>query len=367
MDRFVRWLDALGLARISIRRRIGRTPHLETLLHREGVRELGKLSRADLLAFAPRRSPDDIYLSAVVRSLAAYLEERGSLAVPVATPTGRLLGAYREYLDHVRGLAESTVRQHGASAAELLGCMNFDAAPTVLRALSAAHLETFVKSVATRMSRASVQHVAAHLRSFLRFLAARGEVAPGLDACIDQPRVYRGEQIPRALPWQTVQTLLAAIDRTTAMGRRDYAMFLLMATYGLRASEVTAVHLDHIALTLEVGAALLDYLRHVRPSCAHREVFLRVRKPCGPLRPTGVGEAFQGWRRRSALGIPDGGAHCLRHSLALHLLRQGTSLKAIGDLLGHRSMESTCVYLRLHVDDLRAAALDLPVDTEADR
>ena len=215
----------------------------------------------------------------------------------------------------------------------------------------------------------------------------QGEVAPGLDACIDQPRVYRGEQIPRALPWQTVQTLLAAIDRTTAMGRRDYAMFLLMATYGLRASEVTAVHLDHIAwrarqfrvlrsktqtpivlpLTLEVGAALLDYLRHVRPSCAHREVFLRVRKPCGPLRPTGVGEAFQGWRRRSALGIPDGGAHCLRHSLALHLLRQGTSLKAIGDLLGHRSMESTCVYLRLHVDDLRAAALDLPVDTEADR
>ena len=387
LDRFVRWLDALGLARISIRRRIGRTPHLETLLHREGVRELGKLSRADLLAFGPRRSPDDIYLSAVVRSLAAYLEERGSLAVPVATPTERLVGAYREYLDHVRGLAESTVRQHGASAAELLGCMNFDAAPTVLRALSAAHLETFVKSVATRMSRASVQHVAAHLRSFLRFLAARGEVAPGLDACIDQPRVYRGEQIPRALPWQTVQALLAAIDRTTAMGRRDYAMFLLMATYGLRASEVTAVHLDHIAwrarqfrvlrsktqtpivlpLTLEVGAALLDYLRHVRPSCAHREVFLRVRKPCGPLRPTGVGEAFQGWRRRSALGIPDGGAHCLRHSLALHLLRQGTSLKAIGDLLGHRSMESTCVYLRLHVDDLRAAALDLPVDTEAHR
>ena len=387
LDRFVRWLDVLGLARISIRRRIRRTPHLETLLHCEGVSELSQLSRAELLAFAPRRSPDDIYLSAVVRSLADFLEERGSLAVPVAPPTERLVGAYRDYLDRVRGLAASTVRQHSTSAAELLDSMNFDVDQTVLRALSEAHLGTFVRSVATRMSRASAQHVAAHLRSFLRFLAARNEITPGLDACIDQPRVYRGEQIPRALPWQTVQALLAAIDRTTAMGCRDYAMFLLMATYGLRASEVTALHLDHIAwrasqfrvlrsktrtpivlpLTLEVGAALLDYLRHARPSCAYREVFLRVRKPCGPLRPTAVGDAFQGWRHRSALGIPDGGAHCLRHSLALHLLRQGTSLKAIGDLLGHRSLESTCVYLRLHVDDLRAAALELPVGTEAHR
>ena len=171
------------------------------------------------------------------------------------------------------------------------------------------------------------------------------------------------------------------------MGCRDYAILLLIATYGLRASEVAALHLDHIAwragqfrvprpktqtpivlpLTLKVGAALLDYLRHARPASAHRQVFLRVRKPGGPLVPASVGDAFRVWRRRSALDIPSGGAHCLRHSLALHLLRQGTSLKAIGDLLGHRSMESTCVYLRLHVDDLRAAALDLPVETEAHR
>ena len=80
-----------------------------------------------------------------------------------------------------------------------------------------------------------------------------------------------------------------------------------------------------------------------------------------------VGDAFRVWGSRSALNIRSGGAHCLRHSLALHLLRQGTSLKAIGDLLGHHSMESTCVYLRLHVDDLRAAALDLPAQTEAQR
>jgi integrase len=218
------------------------------------------------------------------------------------------------------------------------------------------------------------------LRSFLRFLASRGKIARGLDSSIDTPRLYRGERLPRSLPWATVQAFLAAIDRSTPMGRRDYAMFLLIATYGLRTSEVAALRLDDIEwrarrlrvprpktktpivlpLTDEIGAALLDYLRHARPHLPHREVFLRVRAPAGPLAPTAVTEAFQAWSRRGALPIPYQGPHCLRHSLAVHLLRQGTSLKAIGDLLGHRSAESTCVYLRLHVDDLRDAALDLP-------
>lgn len=162
-------------------------------------------------------------------------------------------------------------------------------------------------------------------------------------------------------------------------------MFLLIATYGLRTSEVAGLRLDDIEwragrlrvarpktqspivlpLTQEVGAALLDYLRHARPDLPCREVFLRVRAPAGPLAPTAVTEAFQVWTRHGALPITYQGPHCLRHSLAVHLLRQGTSLKAIGDLLGHRSAESTCVYLRLHVEDLRDAALDLPEEARS--
>jgi site-specific recombinase XerD len=86
--------------------------------------------------------------------------------------------------------------------------------------------------------------------------------------------------------------------------------------------------------------------------------------PAGPIAPTAVTEAFQAWTRRSGLPISYQGPHCLRHSLAVHLLREGTSLKAIGDLLGHRSMESTCVYLRLHVADLRDAALEVPQEAQ---
>ena len=179
--------------------------------------------------------------------------------------------------------------------------------------------------------------------------------------------------------------LLRSIDRSRPLGRRDYAIFLLMATYGLRASEIAALRLDDIEwrverirvsrpkigtplllpLTDEVGASLVDDLHRGRPSDPHREMFLRGRAPAGVLKPTAVTEAFQGWSRRSGLRIPFQGAHCLRHSYAVHLLRQGASLKTIGDILGHRNAESTCVYLRLAVEDLRDVALSLPRDLAA--
>jgi integrase/recombinase XerD len=129
-----------------------------------------------------------------------------------------------------------------------------------------------------------------------------------------------------------------------------------------------------LPLTDEVATALLDYLRNGRPRLAvrryrrgfqtdprqHREVFLRCRTPAGVLKSTAITEAFQAWSRRSGLKIPFQGVHCLRHSYALYLLRSGLSLKTIGDLLGHRSSESTCVYLRLATDELREVALSFP-------
>ena len=110
-----------------------------------------------------------------------------------------------------------------------------------------------------------------------------------------------------------------------------------------------------------MGNLLVDYLRDARPSSSLRHLFLRARAHEGTLKPTAVTEAFQAWSKRSGLSITFNGAHCLRHSFAVHLLRQGTPLKTIGDILGHRTAESTCVYLRLAIDDLREVALSLPV------
>jgi site-specific recombinase XerD len=169
------------------------------------------------------------------------------------------------------------------------------------------------------------------------------------------------------------------------MGWRDYASFFLIATYGLRACDILALTLDdfrwrqgemHVAqrktghplvlpLTDAAGEAVLHYLRHGRPQISSRQLFLRVRAPMGPLKATAVNDAFASWYKRSGLTFPTTGVHCLRHSYALHLLRQGTSLKTIGDLLGQRSAESTCVYLRLDIEELRQGALAWPSQAQA--
>jgi site-specific recombinase XerD len=157
-------------------------------------------------------------------------------------------------------------------------------------------------------------------------------------------------------------------------------MFFLMATYGLRNCDITDLTLSDIhwsageirlvqrktghplvlPLTDAVGSVLLHYLRNGRAHSAYRQLFLRAVAPISPLGRTAVTDAFRARVKRSGLTIPFRGSHCLRHSYAIHLLRQGTSIKTIGDLLGHRTAESTSVYLRLAIDDLREVGLAVP-------
>lgn len=380
LEPFVVWLREQGYPRHLIRLRVHAAKALDARLRRDRVRRIGELTEEELLAYAPTDSQKDMYRSALVRSLVAYLRARGTLAPSASTATAELIGLYATHLVTSRGLSPSTVRLHTATVRELLAHVGPQRLEAKLRCLKARTIEEFLQVVGKRLGRESLQHSVAHLRSFLRFLAAHSLAPVGLDDMVDTPRVYRGERLPRALPWEVVRGFLHAIDRSTPMGRRDYAMFLLVVTYGLRSCEVVSLTFDDLAwregqlrvrrskvrsplnlpLTTEVGAAILAYLRNGRPPLPRREVFLRVRGPEGALKPTALTEAFQGWVRRAGLPIPFQGPHCLRHSLAVHLLRRGTSLKTIGDLLGHRSTESTCVYLRLHLEDLRDVPLSLP-------
>ena len=381
LDGLAQWLATQGFPRSQIRRRVREAPVLEAMLASLGIRNLGELSRKRLLSLAPRPARSQPNLSALVRSMATFLADRDLLRVVGPGPAEVLVRAYLEFLRQVRGLAASTLRNHRRTALGLLRFLAYDDRPEILMTISSQHIEAFVVQSAATLGRGSLQHLVSLLRCFLRFLATRGEVAAGLDARIDTPPTYRDEQLPRAQPWETVQALLAESDCSTPLGRRDFAMFLLMATYGLRSSEVAALQLDSILwrsgqirldrpkarrplalpLTDEVGAALADYLQHGRPRSQHRRVFLGSRRPVVPLRSAGVQAAFRRRVQRSATGFADTGAHCLRHSLAIHLLRSGVSIESVGGLLGHRSLAATGQYLRLDDDTLRDAALDLPL------
>jgi site-specific recombinase XerD len=115
-----------------------------------------------------------------------------------------------------------------------------------------------------------------------------------------------------------------------------------------------------LPLTNEVCTAIVQHLKRTPPPTPYRRIFLRMRAPHGVLKPTAVTEVFQAVVRKSGLSVPVQGPHCLRHSLAVHLLKNGTPLKTIGDILGHRTAESTSMYLRLATSDLREVSLTIP-------
>jgi site-specific recombinase XerD len=388
VDGFAQSLEEQGYRRGSRRLMIRALRQIAELLQRCGCHQLPALTREGLRACAPTDSQADRVLAGTVHALERYLDQVGALPVPSPeppTPTGVLLDAYADFLRDVRGLVHSTVADHLATAKAFLAQRTGEPTPERLSALTGSDIEAFLRWRGPQVGRGTLQHLASELRGFLRFLASTGRHCPGLDGCVDTPRLYRGEPLSRALPWSTVQGFLQAIDRSTPMGLRDYAMFSLIATYGLRASEVVALTLDDIdwraeqlripqrktastlllPLTEAVGDLLVAYLRHGRPALPVRQVFLRARAPAGALKPTAVVEAFQHWRAGSGLAIPFQGPHCLRHAYAVHLLRCGTPLKTIGDLLGHRRTESTCVYLRLALEDLREVPLNLPAEAHS--
>ena len=330
--------------------------------------------------FAVRDGPPARVVShrATRRTYGRYLLARGRLAPRDATgPWERCIEEYGEFLREVRGLAATTTATHQATASDFLAHA-LHPTPT-LDALNAAHVERYVAKKGAEVTRQTLQHTVAHLRAFLRYCFDRGLIPGRLDA-MDTPRTYRGEQPPRAMPWSLVLGLLRSVDRSDPVGWRDYAMLHLMAYYGLRPSEVVALEVGAVDLdvrTLRVTQrktaselllplavptvrVLQDYLRLGRPECGHPQLFLRARRPSGALKNTAVCNLFG--KRVREYGLPPGrySAYSLRHAFAMRLLERGVGVKAIGDLLGHRNLESTCVYLRLDMKALRGIALPVP-------
>lgn len=383
MDSYAGWLIEQQYTHRSCQYELRMAAHISEFLKNRNCRRVEDVSENDLQECYPlfrRKFPKE---EGSVRVLARFLMEHAILKPTPAPPPSLKathLNAFKAHLRDDRGYVPSTVQRQARIASDFLDWLKFDEAPHRLALLNVTDIEGFIHQLAKRMGRVALQKPISVIRNFLRFLAADGLIPPGIDKQIDTPRVYRHERLPQALTWDMVQRFLRSIDRNTAIGKRDYAMFSLMITYGLRACDVVALKLDDIKwrsgriricqtktanplelpLTAEVSSAIYYYLKAVPRYGKYREIFLRLKAPGGTLKPTAVTEAFQAWFRKSGIDIPFKATRCLRHSYALHLFRSGLSLKTIGDLLGHRTPESTGVYIRLSTEDLREVALHLP-------
>lgn len=388
LDEFTSWLFQRGYAIGTIKGQLKDARKLDSYFIGQGIQALGELTHKSFeTAWHHYRLKGN--LASTIRQIELFLDETRRLAPvePLAkTPAMLEVERYAEYLQDIRGLSASTIQSHSSYIQEFLEYLNYEADRNTIKSLTSKDTEGFIGLCSKRMNRYSLQHVVAYLRSFLRFEYEEGVLTTPLYAMIDTPRTYRLERLPRAFPWEIVNALLLSIDRSSAHGIRDYTILYLMATYGLRASEITSLTLDDIdwksgsiqtpqqkigsqlmlPLTGAAGEVLIRYLKKSRPTTPYRQLFLRIRAPHGPLKPTAIHDILESRIRLSGLDIKWNGTHCLRHSCAVHLLRQGSSLKAIGGILGHRDAESTCVYLRLAVDDLREVALPVPNKTLTD-
>jgi integrase/recombinase XerD len=327
----------------------------------------------------PRRSD-----RAALRHLVDFLEQDGLLVgqkIPLRRPTSveRCAQSYEQYLRETRALAIATIAYYVPFVRAFLeDC--FGDGRVMLSRLCAGDVIRFVQRQLPTLHLGRAKLMTAALRSFLRYARYRGNIKLDLAAAVPTVANWSMPAIPRAISAEQTRQLLASIDRQTRVGRRDYAILLLLARLGLRAGEVVFLELDDIdwntgrlsvhgksgphnelPLPADVGKAIAAYLRHGRPDSISRRVFLRARAPITGFRGTSsIDYIVRHSLQRAYIDAPTMGAHQFRHGLASQMLGHGASLGEIGALLGHRDPQTTKIYAKVDIKALRTLAMPWP-------
>jgi site-specific recombinase XerD len=362
LARLGRWLDNLGSMEASFDEATLDLFHRS--LNRAGHRRRGEIATG--------------------RMLLQYLRGLGCVPIPPpprAEPDAidQIVRDYGRFLSSERGLAPATLVNYLPVVRGLL-TGRFEQGVVNLGELQPADIHRFVLRYAQARSRRTAQLAVSALRSFLRYLRQRGDVATDLASAAPAVACWSLSGLPKFLPADQVKQVVGSCDRGTLVGKRDYTILLLLARLGLRAGEVVILTLDdldwsngdiivrgkgqrlaRLPLPPDVGEALVEYLRDVRPPGRTRRLFLRIRAPLRGLAGSAsidciVARAL----KRAGLAPPLKGAHLLRHSLATDLLRRGASLAEIGQLLRHSQPNTTQIYAKVDIEALRRIAVEWP-------
>jgi integrase/recombinase XerD len=383
---FAQWASEQGYARRSRYRQVLLAASFSRWLGTQAVsvRRIASAHLAGYVRSRARRVRVHQGDTAALRQFLAFLRGQGVVLPEKAAPC-RLPPAAQEalafgrYLRDERMLAGATVVNYVPFIRAFL-THRFGHGPVRLSRLCAGDVVRFVQHQAPRLHRKRAKLLTTALRSFLHYARARGDITRDLAAAVPTVAAWAMPAIPRAIPAASVRQLLASISRRTAKGRRDYAILLLLARLGLRSSEVVGLELEDIAweagqvsvrgkggrrtalpLPAEGGAAIAAYLRHGRPRSTSRRVFLRARAPIrGFLGQRAIGSLVRQALARAGVSAPTRGAHQFRHALATQRLRHGASLAEIGEVLRHRSPDTTQIYPKVDLARLRPLAVPWP-------
>ena len=385
---FAEWLVDRGYGLVSTRNQVLMAAGFSKWLWQKGI-ELGDISGDHpgryLLDRAQRPKLGD---DAALRHLLAFLRSQNAIAEEIEvdhspSPVEQHVQAYERYLQDVRALSRQTIINYRPVVRDFIN-FRFTDGVVSLAQLRAVDVTDFVQKRVSRLNMRRAKIMTTALRSFLSYARYRGDIISDLAAAVPVVANWSLSSIPRAIGRAEVARLLASIDRDTPVGCRDYAMILALARLGLRSSEVVSLELNDVdwvagqihvrgkagqrndlPLPADVGEAIADYLRKSRPRNSSRRVFLRDKAPIrGFVGPCGLGSVIRRSLKRAGINPPTKGTHQFRHGLASEMLRGGASLAEIGEVLGHRHVQTTAIYAKVDINALRTLALPWPGEAQ---
>jgi site-specific recombinase XerD len=248
--------------------------------------------------------------------------------------------------------------------------------------LSILHIHGFTNSLPI-YGLSTIYHTLSVLRGVLRYMHEKGILADDLSTALPKVPYSKKAKIPSVYTREEIDRMVRSIDRANPRGKRDYALILLAARLGLRASDITGMTFDSIKwekntieivqqktgetvvlpLLNDVGEAIIDYIRFARPVSESKTLFLKINAPNDAMLPSTIHHRVHTRLKEAGISIPPGkkhGPHALRHSLASALLEANVPMPVISEALGHSDTESTSVYLKIDLNQLKLCALEVP-------
>ena len=392
LDDLLAQIESVGYKPRSLRDLVQGIIQFGTYLHQQGLTDLDQLRLPHVQAFVatqPLRQCKGQYQYPIsrgvwgARHLWRYTCAAGITFPEPAPPEpvyAPVLEEWLQYLERHQGLADGTLALYRRHIRRFLEYLGSEATPTGLQRLEISRVRAYLRQACQGWSQAQRQAVLSTVRIFLRFAWSRGYLSRDLSLMVGRVPHFKHDRLPRGPRWEEAQRLLEAPDRATALGRRDYAILQLLLTYGVRSQQIGLLALEDIAwrsstlhfaplkggrpitvpLLPAVGEAILAYLQEGRPSSPSRRVFLSSRPPFFPLTRGGITSLVARAFAQSGVSSPHHGPHALRHTWATRMLAEGRPLKTMADLLGHRSWETTRIYTKVDMGQLRTVALPWP-------
>jgi site-specific recombinase XerD len=385
INEYLAHLESLRYRRITIKRYACILLRFAEFLDKQGeyhIRDLPKW--IDPFLRLPQKKYYRRAKLIIIGPFVRHLQNKGVVrSSPVVTESLRqkTLREYETYLREKLNLAEDSIVCARHYCAKFL-----DHIDTVgikdLRDLKPKIVQQFIQNGHEKLSKSSICCRYWASKKYISYLKTLGVIQMDFSDVLIAPRIYQHQYYPRLLTREEIHAMLSSIDRRTSIGKRDYAMILLLSTYGLRGGEVVKIRLEDIEwrtdllhirgrkagnnsvypLTVSVGESILSYLKRARPPNRHRQIFLSCKAPHNPLTRSAITAAVKKYLSRAGLGTDRRSSHTFRYSCAQRLFDDEFSMKVIADYLGHRDLRSTQRYMKIDLRHLREVAMNSSED-----